>query len=367
MNSLENNECTQNKKGKNNIDNESIENKQIDEDSPLIYIEQEEDPIELKEKREEELKKRLEYYGITAEEWEAVKRYKGSAYFIITTLLHRVDLFNYNFPAYGELFQHLDLVSFESATDIFCKIYSVMCKFAKRNNKEIQINRVGSSLFYEEMEKTGQTQSFLSFSNGRYHWGFANDKNGVILSKGVLEKGIPCIEFSAILGEDVEDEVLIPPFLNINYKKEVEKEEEIYPEYIVNVSKNKIQRLTIEEKEKMGLLREAIIEAKAPYEYYTHWYNMRANPINKGDDEKSEELKEEFFKWQDLFKEYLQLKFREIEYEINYPKVKSMDFLSWGIEREKSTTFRNAMHKIKKIFDRMVIPERKGNRGDGRE
>ena len=128
-------------------------------------------------------------YGITKEEWTEIDKYKGSEYFLPTTLLHKIDLFKYNVPRYGEVFNNTDWFYPEKAIDSYCKIYSAMCKFAKRYNKELHVNRVGSNLFYDEMKKTGQTQSMLSFSKGAYQFKFAADKNGVILSNGILERG----------------------------------------------------------------------------------------------------------------------------------------------------------------------------------
>lgn len=51
-------------------------------------------------------------------------------------------------------------------------------------------------------------------------------------------------------------------------------------------------------------------------------------------------------------KKYLQLRFREIENEIYYPKVKPTDFLTWGIERGKQGVkdFKTKMQQVNNLF-----------------
>lgn len=116
------------------------------------------DEIEAKQRKKEEiLYRQLGKYGITKEEWAEIDKYKGSEYFLPTTLLHRIDLFKYNVPRYGEVFNNTDWLSPEKAIDSYCKIYSAMCKFAKRYNKELHVNRVESNLFYDEMKKANSS------------------------------------------------------------------------------------------------------------------------------------------------------------------------------------------------------------------
>lgn len=335
-------------------------------DTPSIfYVGSDENAAELEakqRKKEEILYRQLKKYGITKEEWAEIDKYKGSEYFLPTTLLHRIDLFKYNVPRYGDVFNNTDWLSPEKAIDSYCKIYSAMCKFAKRYNKNLYVNRVGSNLFYDEMKKTGQTQSMLSFSKGAYQFKFAADKNGVILSNGILERGTPCIDFTELIGEDGEEEVLLPPFLDISYGDNETLVYDAYPEYNVHISQNNGQKLSDEERGKMELLRQSIINSNVPYEYYMNWYNnMRSNPIHQGNDEESVRLRQEFFKWQDEFKEYLQLRFREIENEINYPQIKPTDFLSWGIQRGQTGTekFKAVMQQVGDFFKQITNPLKK--------
>lgn len=325
-----------------------------------IQVESDEnrDEIEAKQRKKEEfLYRQLRKYGITKEEWAEIDKYKGSKYFLPTTLLHRIDVFKYNVPGYGGVFDNTDWFSPEKAIDSYCKIYSAMCKFAKRYNKELYVNRVGSNLFYDEMKKTGKTQSMLSFSKGAYQFKFAADKNGVILSNGILERGTPCIDFTELKGEDGEGEVLLPPFLDINYNNNKTLVYDVYPEYNVHISPNNVQKLSEEEREKMELLRQSVTDSNIPYEYYMNWYNkIRSILGHQGNDEESVRLRQEFFKWQDKFKEYLQFKFREIEYEINYPQIKPTDFLSWGIERGQTGTeeFKAVMKQVGDFFKQIT-------------
>ena len=58
----------------------------------------------------------------------------------------------------------------ESIIDSYCKVYSAMCKFGKRNNKNFHICRIDSGLFSNEMRDSGKTESLLSFSKDDYQW-----------------------------------------------------------------------------------------------------------------------------------------------------------------------------------------------------
>ena len=110
----------------------------------------------------------------------------------------------------------------------------------------------------------------------------------------------------------------------------------------------------------MKLLKQSIIDSRIPYEYYSHWYDtITHNPSAQGDDEKSVMLRQEFFKWQENLKKYLQLRFREIENEIDYPKLKPTDFLTWGIERGKQgiKDFKTKMQQVSNLVKEVNFPE----------
>lgn len=312
-----------------------------------------------KEKSKKVLYEKLAKYGITKDEWEEIYKYKGSAYFLPATMLHKVDLYQYNMPRYGGVYDNLDFLEPQKIIDSYCQIYSAMCKFGKRSSKDLHICRIDSDLFSDEMRESGKTESLLSFSKKSYKFDFAEGKKSLIFLNGILEKGIPCIDFTEFTG-DSEAEVLLPPFLNIDYYNTEELLDGVYPIYKVRISKNNSNILTDEEKENMKLLKESIIDSRIPYEYYTHWYDtITHNPSAHGDDEKSVMLRQEFFKWQENLKKYLQLRFREIENEIDYPKVKPTDFLMWGIERGKQGVedFKAKMQQVNNLF-------KKGNEKD---
>lgn len=305
-----------------------------------------------KEKAQRILYKKLAKYGITKEEWKELNQYKGSGYFLPTTMLHKIDLYKYNMPSYGGVYDNLDFLEPEKIIDSYCKTYSAMCKFAKRNNKELHICRIDSDLFSDEMRESGKTESLLSFSKESYKFDFAKGKNNLIFINGILEKGIPCIDFTEFIG-DMESEVLLPPFLNIDYYDTEKLIYDTYPIYNVGISKNNPSLLTDEEKENTETLKQSIIGSKIPHEYYTHWYDtITHNPSAQGNDERSIILRQEFFKWQENLKKYLELRFREIENEIDYPKLKSTEFLTWGIERGKQgfKDFKTKIQQVNNLF-----------------
>ena len=319
----------------------------------IIAIEYDKKSAEKQRRKQEKfLQKNLAKYGITKDEWEEIDKYKGSAYFLPTTMLHKVDLYQYNMPRYGGVYDNPDFLEPETIIDSYCKVYSAMCKFGKRNNKDLHICRIDSDLFSDEMRESGQTESLLSFSKESYKFDFAEGKNSLIFLNGILEKGIPCIDITEFTG-DPESEVLLPPFLNIDYYDTEELLDGAYPIYNVYISKNNPNLLTDEERENMVFLKQSILNSRIPYEYYTHWYyTITHNPSAQGDDEKSVMLRQEFFKWQENLKKYLQLRFREIENEIDYPKLKPIDFLTWGIERGKQGVedFKTKMQQVNNLF-----------------
>lgn len=311
------------------------------------------------EKAQKVLYKKLAKYGITKDEWEEIDKYKGSAYFLPTSMLHKIDLYQYNMPRYGGVYDNLGFLEPKTIIDSYCKVYSAMCKFGKRNNKDLHICRIDSDLFSDEMKESGQTESLLSFSKESYKFDFAEGKNNLIFLNGVLEKGIPCIDFTEFT-EDLESEVLLPPFLNIDYYDTEGLIQGAYPIYNVCISRNNSSILTDEENKNMELLKQSIIDSRIPYEYYSHWYDtITHNPSAQGDDEKSVMLRQEFFKWQENLKKYLQLRFREIENEIDYPKLKPTDFLTWGIERGKQgiEDFKTKMQQVSNLVKEVNFPK----------
>lgn len=292
----------------------------------------------------------LAKYGITKEEWAEIEKYAGSGYFLPTTLLHKVDLSELSIPNKANTSIDFELLEPQKVIDFYCKIYSAMCKFGKRYNKSLHIARVGSSLFYEEMNETGKTESLLSYSKVGYQFDFAEGKNGVVLSNALLKAGTPCIDFTQFEEESPESEVLIPPFLSIAYSDKASLNGG-YEQYDTYIFGNMPKKLSDEEREKMKVLEQSVVNSNVAYKYYKNWFDWYHNGMSG---QMSATLKEEFFEWQEKFKEYLQFRFREIEYEISYPQLKSTDFLQWGIERGKSSIekFKSILKNVSNIFDK---------------
>ena len=314
------------------------------------YSEEELKRIEIEE--EKKLNRSLAKYGITRDEWEALNLYKGPLYFIPSTMLHRINLFNYKMPRYGEVFNNSECLEPDRIIDFYCKVYSAMCKFSRRNNKKLHIYRVDSDLFTEEMKKSGQTESILSFSKDLYRFNFAEGKNNVILLNGTVEKNTPYFDFSEFTG-DLESEVLIPPFLKIDYGKDEKLVDGAYKEYNVKISKGKTHALTEEQKKAMKNAKQSILDSDIPSRYYFHWYNeVTRKPSAKGDDEESKKLQQEFEEWQDYLKKYLSLRFKEIENEIENPVIRLNDFMAWTVKRAETAgeQLRSIIPSLRSMF-----------------
>ena len=301
---------------------------------------------------ENKIYENLAKYGITKDEWAEIEKYKGSFYFIPTTILHGIDLYRYNTPMFSSIFGELNELDPKSLLEKYTKIYSAMCKFGKRDNKKRNIYRIGFDDFYNEMNNSNQTESFLSFSENGYKYDFFWGKKNPVFVKGILEKGTPCIDFSKITGGDSEEEILIPPFLNITYNKTNSFIEGAFPEIETYISKGReLSNITREEIEE---LEKSVLNSDIPNEYYSHWYNtFRTNPLATGNDEESLKLKNEFFNWQSDFKKILQYRFKEIEKEIEYPKVVPCDFLRWAISKvEDRKSLKLKIQKVCKFFEK---------------
>lgn len=301
-----------------------------------------------------ELKKSLAKYGITEEEWNGILEYKNSSYFLLSTLIHRVDLFKYSIPAFGTVFEADKYLDPKILLETYTKIYSAMCKFGKRYNRDIEIYRVGFKDFYDEIKASNQTESFLSFSKGYYKDDFYQNKQNIICSRGILERGAPCIDFSELEGSDCEEEILIPPFLNVNYFDNNVFVEGMYPEVEPHISKE--GKPASINKEEVETLEKAVLDSTIPKEYYDHWYStIRTTNMPTGDDEESLRLKNEFFKWQSDFKKILQFRFREIEKEINHPVLAPSDFLGWAIDKVKDKKgFKQRMQMVGDFFKKIT-------------
>lgn len=127
------------------------------------------------------------------------------------------------------------------------------------------------------------------------------------------------------------------------------------PVYRIDISQKKKGRLSNEEKEQMNKHKDSVLASNVAQKYYDTWYQVKqqGRPLESiMKKSEYEELKENFFEWQDSFKQYLQLRFREIENEIFMPQLSSTDIQSWGSERAKESSFKDKVINIgKRMFD----------------
>lgn len=300
--------------------------------SPVIadkYLSEEQ--RQLHNKRAEEEQKytdaKLKEYNITPEEWEEVLAYKGSGYFIPSSVLRSIDLFELHAPDYGDMLERQELLQNpEELLDSYRKMYSAMCKFGKKNKRPISIKRVDSGLFTNERKKSHETESFLSFTNSKdnsYAFQFAYDKGrggaDAVLLEGRLDAGLPCISFPEITKEtDGEAEILIPPFLSIEYGKE-EGKYNGYPVYHIEISKKDDERIPALSPER----KRQVLNSDIAYRYYLEWYNLRirfpSGVCPDGEKEEYDNLRAEFLAWQADFKNILCAEFSDIEKQIQLP------------------------------------------------
>ena len=173
------------------------------------------------EEKQRYLDSKLKQYSITPEEWQEVMEYKGSGYFIPSSVLRDIDLFELRMPSYGGAMERIRLLENpKELLDSYCKMYSAMCKFGKKNKRPIPIKRVDSGLFTNARMRSRETESFLSFTsneNNDYEFRFVDDKGisgaDAVFLDGELDAGLPCISFPEMIEETTgEAEVLIPPF-----------------------------------------------------------------------------------------------------------------------------------------------------------
>ncbi len=277
------------------------------------------------EKKQRYLDSKLKQYSITPEEWQEVMAYKGSGYFIPSSVLRDIDLFELHMPSYGGAMERIRLLENpKELLDSYCKMYSAMCKFGKKNKRPTPIKRVDSGLFTNARVRSRETESFLSFTSNEdndYEFRFVDDKGDsgadAVFLDGELDAGLPCISFPEMIEETTgEAEVLIPPFLSIEYENEEGRVENYYPLYRVKISKKDNTQVPILSPERTR----QVLNSDIAYRYYLKWYNLRTNyTFNNYPDEEKEEyniLRDEFLTWQADFKNIMRIKFSSIEEQI---------------------------------------------------
>lgn len=277
------------------------------------------------EKKQRYLDSKLKKYNITPEEWQEVMEYKGSGYFIPSSVLRDIDLFELRMPSFGGAMERISLLENpKELLDSYCKMYSAMCKFGKKNKRPIPIKRVDSGLFTNARMRSRETESFLSFTSNEdnnFAFGFVDDKGisgaDAVFLDGELDAGLPCISFPEMIEETTgEAEVLIPPFLSIEYEDEEGRVDNYYPLYRVKISKKDNARAPRLDPERT----KQVLNSDIAYHYYLKWYNLRTSyTFNNYPDEEKEEyntLRDEFLTWQADFKNIMRIEFNSIEEQI---------------------------------------------------
>jgi len=96
----------------------------------------------------------LDQYGITWNEYKALRKYMSSEYLVPTTLFHEVDFNRMQTFGFTNLFQTSEFwFDPKNVKDTFESIYSMMCKFTLKEKKSKKLYRVSSALYKKEMEQ----------------------------------------------------------------------------------------------------------------------------------------------------------------------------------------------------------------------
>lgn len=250
----------------------------------------------------------LDQYGITWNEYKALRKYMSSEYLVPTTLFHEVDFNRMQTFGFTNLFQTSEFwFDPKNVKDTFESIYSMMCKFTLKEKKSKKLYRVSSALYKKEMEQSGVTSSFLSFSANNFCTAFTNREHPLFL-KGTLKAGVPHLDTNALqCSIDGEDEILIPPFQNILYTQSHNSDYD----YNVEISKPRISSLTSSEINEMQNLEGMVLNTDIIRRFYENWYHsittlQSLDPM----------IVKQFQDWQKLFKKYMHLRFKKIEVEV---------------------------------------------------
>lgn len=342
----------------------------VDEENEFKQIEIEYTPEEIrkieerKKQQEQTLRANLDKYGISQEEWEAVEKLKDSTYLTLNMLLHNFDPLNLNISSHNAAAQIEPIVlsNPESLLDDYNKIYSAMCKFSLRQNKDILVYRCGHQSYLKEIEESGQTESFLSYSTDGWHEEFARGKRSDLNYECCnISQNVPCIIFSEIYGEDVENELLVPPcqdveVINNSYDKE-------YGDHFsyTEMHHKYPKALTEMEQEEMAQAKQKLIAlADSAMEYLTI-----ARRKNNGAHDSSQDItqaKKDYEEWHSYLKQYISLSYRQIELEA----IKEFDAINTSKLKEltEKTESKNPGILSQKLRDIGNVFERIFNRDD---
>ncbi len=272
--------------------------------------------IEDNQKKKQEIYQINKKYGFTEEEYDALMLYKSDDYFIPATLLHEIPLEKLmeRMPI-GDPISKLDYFKDpKKASNFYCNIYSAMCKFRKFYDKNIIGYRMCSELYKNEMEKTGETSSLLSFMpKGRDIRKYGGQRKEPIELTGRINKNVPVFDYGIFQEKDWEptytnlEEIIVPPFMRITYKGNDYN-------YYVDISDNNCA-FTANDEALMNRLEKEIFGQEISdiiKKYYSDTYEYA---FNRGE-KPSKDLERKFVAWQQKFKTYLRLRFKKINQEI---------------------------------------------------
>ena len=274
-------------------------------------------------KKKQKILDRIKKYGITEKEYDSLITYQGSEYFVSNTLLHDVSLVKLmKKEPMGGFLENIDYWNNpRNAIESYCNIYSAMCKFRNIYKGNVQATRSCSLLFKREMEQKHETISLLSFSpnksknNRNEYTKYAGQRYENIYLSTNIEENVPFFDYSILYeehwspNEENLSEILIPPFMEINYQETNEVDL-----YYVNIS-NKNDKFTQNDEDEMTRLEPLVLNKNIIKKYYEKCYYdaMHYPTIMECSDKK---LEKEFREWQKQFKLYLKLRFKKISHEI---------------------------------------------------
>lgn len=210
--------------------------------------------------------------------------------------------------------------------EIYCNIYSAMCKYTFLYEKNIALytkraDRVCSVCAYEK----GESFSFLSTTSKEQVDNFFCKKEGLILLEIESTAQIEHIDINKVLNDNSsyqgEKEILYAPFLHINLtREELDKSEESlkdcngmpplgkYKLTIMNslIERKRQYRSNDEKYLELELYKE-VIDKKALNNVIDVWNKLkRGKELNKDQEEK-------YIKWKENLREYLKKRFEYIK------------------------------------------------------
>lgn len=131
--------------------------------------------------------------------------------------------------------------------EVYCDIYRAMWKYA------VSLERKGHRIVYRtdrgcsvELMKNGYIYSYMSASLKNNPKKYFKEKSALTLLEVIVPEGVPYLDFQWLLGDKNlypdQEEILLPPFLEINlYKRELSDEEKTWKDMDGQPPKGKYQ------------------------------------------------------------------------------------------------------------------------------